>query len=213
MTSDLPAMYGLLALGPSGPFSESSQSGWFTHADGTVRCLGLAAYRDAMAADGLVAPHVVDDTVRRLAEHGCDRVLWACGNGGRRGHLNVSWDARVAITASPAEEAVPYVIGAGDHRPVGSEPVERLSGQPGVLQAFRYPMEKQRLKMPLPGRVARALRLKGRVTLHHRQGAHASLAVGHVGATAGATAGSPVAVEEALSRLVAVLVADMREAG
>lgn len=166
-----------------------------------------------MTADGLVAPHVADDTVRRMAEHGCDRVVWGCGNGGRRGHINVSWDARVAVTASPAEEAVPYVIGIGDHRPVGSDTVERLVGQPGVLQAFRYPMEKQRFRTPPPGRTAQALRMKGRVRFHHRQGAHASLAVGHVGATAIVTAGSPEAVEEALSRLVAVLVTDMREAG
>jgi hypothetical protein len=206
-------MHGLLALGPSGPFSEASEKAWFTHPDGAVRHLEMDAYRDAMITEGRTAPHLADDIVRRMRERGCDRVLWACGNGGRRGHLNVAWDARVAVTAMPAEQAVPYVIGAGGHRPVGSDIVERSVGQPGVLQAFRYPMEKQRLKVPLSGRTARALRMKGRVTSHPTQAAHASLAVGHVGATAIVTAGDPAAVEGALARLVAVLVADMREDG
>lgn len=95
--------------------------------------------------------------------------------------------------------------------PVGATDVERFAGQPGGLNAHRAPMRPRRLTTPGPTKLTPALGMKGRVKFHVRQAGYASLAVGHAGATATVLGGSPAAVEDALARAVAVLVADMRQ--
>jgi hypothetical protein len=157
-------------------------------------------------------PQAAADIVLRMAEHGCKQVLWAVANGGRPGHVHAGWDARVAMLATPAATAVPYVTGSPvGVAPVGATGIRHLVGRAGVLNAYRSSVRPHRVTTPGPTRLARALGVKEQVKFHIRQSGYASLAVGRAGATATVFGGSPAAVEDALTRLVAVLVTDMRQ--
>lgn len=208
MTVELPVMRGLLALGPEGPFPVSSQARWFAHRDGLVRSLGLPDYTAALLADGAASHHVAT-LAAALERHGCSRILWACGHGGTPGHVNATWDVRLIATASPAEE-VHGDLPLEEEVP-GTTLIETLDHRTGVITAFTRPFPPDRI--PVPRAVApwwaRWIGLQLYVDYHHEQFAGAMLAVGHVLAGLNVTAGSKLAAEDALIRLVDLVAYDL----
>jgi hypothetical protein len=202
-------MHGLLRLGPSGPFRESSQPAWFFSGQGAVRILSNGEYRSALIEDG-IAPHVAADLVGRMTEFGSDSTLWARAHGGRRGHFHVMWDVRVSTTGPPASDAVPRVIG-GVHTPLGAAPIGALEGAADVLVAYRARIEPTTIKLPPSHgpRWSAALRLASQIRNHATQCAYAVVTAGHVGATILVFAEGPGPAEHALRSLVDVVRADI----
>ncbi|GGI04675.1 hypothetical protein [Egicoccus halophilus] len=210
MERTLPAMPGLSQMAPCGPFDAAAQPRWFVHPEGTTRRLDLRAYREAMVAAGM-PPEAAEDVTRRMREHGATQVLWASGSGGRRRAVAAYWDVRVTVLSSPAWPAVPGLTGAGDTPPSGSVPVDRLTGRDGVVSAHRvatgprhFPARPAATAGPLAG-------ARSRVLVRARQVAYAAVAVGHAGVTVTVGGGSPVSVEDALVRLVDVLLDDLAD--
>lgn len=205
----LPAMHGLLPLGPSGPFPRNSQPAWFFHEDGIVRAVNLREYQAALVETG-TAEHAARDLVGRMASHGATRALWAGACGGKRGHIRVAWDVRVAVTTSPAAESVPAITGA-QGRPVGAGAVPSLSARGGVLAAYTQALQPQKVRLPSSygPNWSRALRLPARMQYHYTCVAYAALAVGTVGATVNVLADSLPAAEHGMRSLVDIVLVDI----
>lgn len=208
MTVELPVMRGLLALGPEGPFPVSSQPRWFAHRDGLVRSLDLPEFTAALLADG-TASEGVAALAGSLERHGCSRILWACGHGGTPGHVNATWDVRLMATGSPAEEV--HADLPREEEVPGTTLIETLDHRPGVITAFTRPFPPDRI--PVPRAVApwwaRWVGLQLYIDYHHEQFAGAILAVGHVLTSITVTAGSRLAAEDALIRLVDLVAYDL----
>jgi hypothetical protein len=66
----LPAMHGLLQLGPSGPFRHGSHPKWFFAEQRVVRILALDDYRSALVEDGVDASRVARDLTGWMSEIG-----------------------------------------------------------------------------------------------------------------------------------------------
>ncbi len=205
----LPAMSGLLSLGPSGPFPHASQAAWYFDPRGHVRYLDMEGYLAGQLEAG-VPRHVAEDTVARMRAHGAGRVLWAAAHGGKRGHAFVGWDVRVATTGMPAAEAVPAILAMGGI-PLGATAVRQLEGRTGVLVAYTQPVEPQTIRLPASRgpRWSRAFGVPARIESHFTRAAFASLAIGHVGATINLSTESLTTAEQGLRTLVDVVLADL----
>lgn len=208
MTVALPVMRGLLGLGPEGPFPVSSQARWFPHRDGLVRSLDLADYTGALLADGGARDHVAA-LAGALERHGCSRIVWAGGHGGAPGQANATWDVRLIATESPAEDVLADV--PQEEEQAGATPIEVLDQRTGVTTAFTRPVPPDRIPVPRESAPwwARWIGLQLYVEYHHEQLAGAMLAVGNVLAGINVTAGSKLAAEDALIRLVDIVAYDL----
>jgi hypothetical protein len=202
-------MHGLLRLGPSGPFPRDSQPVWYFHGDGFTRVMDVAGYRAALVELG-TPEHAARDLVGRMREHGATGVLWAGAQGGGRGHIRVAWDVRVAITSSPANEAVPAITGTLG-RPVGAGAVPSLETRRGVLAAYTHGMQPQKIRLPSAQgpRWSRFLGLPAQIHYHFNRVAYAALAVENVGATVSVYADSLPAAEHAMRSLVDVVLQEL----
>ena len=211
METRVPAMHRLVSLGPSGPFSKTSQPAWFFHGDGHVRYLDMECYRAGLIESGMPS-HEANDAVGRMREHGARQLLWAMAHGGKGGHANVSWDVRVSATTSPAAEAVPAITGSS-HLPLGASPISALADHDAVLVAYTYQLEPTKIRLPsaLGPRWSRTLRLPAQIECHFTRGAFAALATGNVGATVVVCAGSLPAAEHGLRALVKALMSDVMD--
>lgn len=205
----LPAMHGLLSLGPSGPFVRDSHPAWFSHSDGFVRVLDMPGYLSALVEGGMDSV-AARDLLGRMQAHGATRILWAGAQGGRRGHLHSAWDVRVATTTTPAADAVAEITG-GAHRSVGAEPVAPLEGDPRVLAAYTHRAQSQKARLPSSAGPSwsRALRLPAKITYHYRSVAYAALAAGSVGATVTVMADSLPGAEHRLRSVTDVVLNDI----
>jgi hypothetical protein len=203
-------MHGLLRLGPSGPFPRDSQPAWFFHGDGFTRVMDVPGYKVALVELGM-PEHAARDLVGRMHAHGAAGVLWAGAQGGERGHIRVAWDVRVAITTSPASEAVPAITGALG-RPVGAGAVPSLETRHGVLAAYTHGMQPQKIRLPSAQgpRWSRTLGLPAQIHYHFSRLAYAALALENVGATVNVYANSLPAAEHAMRSLVDIVLQDIK---
>jgi hypothetical protein len=203
-------MHGLLRLGPSGPFPRDSQPAWFFHGDGFTRVMDVPGYKVALVELGM-AEHAARDLVGRMHAQGAIGVLWAGAQGGERGHIRVAWDVRVAITTSPASEAVPAITGTLG-RPVGAGAVPSLETRHGVLATYTHGMQPQKIRLPSAQgpRWSRALGLPAQIHYHFSRVAYAALAVENVGATVNVYASSLPAAEHAMRSLVDIVLQDIK---
>ena len=202
-------MSGLLTLGRSGPFPANSQPDWFFHGDGIVRVLDMPGYAAALVDAG-TADHVARDIVDRMRTHGAIGVLWAGAHGGKRGHIRSAWDVRVAVTTSPASEAVPAITGT-QGRPVGAVAVPSLETRDGVLAAYTQPIQPRKIRLPSSQGPswARALHLPAQMRHQYTRVAYAALAVETVGATVNVCADSLPVAEHAMRSLVDIALQDI----
>lgn len=205
-------MHGVLSLGPSGPFARNSQPAWFFHGDGAVRVLDMSGYQSALVEAGIDRA-ASRDLVARMRANGTSRILWARGEGGRRGHLHAAWDVRVATTATPAIDAVGEITGS-THRPLGAAPVSSLEGHQGVLTAYTQRVQPQKVRLPSSAGPtwSRTLRLPSEIRYHYTCAAYAALAVGPVGATVTVMADSVPGAEHRLRSLTEVVLDDIAPA-
>ena len=205
-------MHGLLSLGPSGPFSHTSQPAWFFPGAGLLRYLDVAGYQRALTELG-EPDYVTADMAKRLRAEGASRVLWATAHGGKSGHAHVHWDVRVIRSESPAAEAVARIAGVmAGQCPLGTTPVEQLKPLPEVLAAYCAPVEPTKVKLPSSAgpRWARRLGLPVHIRYHFTRAAYAAIAAGHIGATVTVYADSLPSAEHGLRSLVDVVLDDLR---
>lgn len=189
-----------------GPFPRDGAWRWLE--EDRDRWMGLMAYQQAMVDNG-IPEAVALAIVSRLGSHGCEQVYWRAGAGGFIRSISVWWDVRVAVTHTPAAEAVRDVTAMGP-TPVGATPLSFIERHPAVLQAYTSPVLHMQLKQrvrALDGRIA----VPGRATATTRadHAAYAALAVGHIGATITTAHRTRSDAQESLVRLVELALRDL----
>lgn len=202
-------MAGLQGLGPAGPFPEGSQKRWFSHEDGHFRYLSMPSYRDQLIEIG-TPEHVARDLVHRLTNCGAREVVWAHGQGGRRGHIRASWDVRVISTATPAADVLRDVVGILQD-PLGSEPIAALRDAPDVVTAYSQHVPEHKLKLPsrFGPKWSRPLHLPAQLQSHVTRTAYIAMAEQGIGATVVVSAERLPAAEHGARMLLEVIRGDL----
>lgn len=191
------------ALAVSGPFALQSGSRWA--ADGPIaQVLTVDAYREELVDHG-------HDDAQSIAEwlrlHGARHVVWAHGEGSRRGRAEYSWSVRIAaLDGTSAPRLDTLAIGDGVTATLPEGDLTRLAARDAVLRVA--------LRVPTPqaseARPAKGLR-RQRATDVGVQ-ACVVLGVGRLGATVVVTAPDAARAESAAACLAGLVASDMEEA-